>query len=159
MGRTLPLEQTNMCMITDPATGKVLVQNRIKYWTGYAFPGGHVEVGESFAESAAREVREETGLEVSNLRFCGILHWDCLDNGEQYLVYLYKTTEFTGDLLERTDEGDVFWMDLQELLSLPDEKLAPYFRTYLRLFLDDTVYEAHSAWSKQDSGKSTFEFR
>lgn len=160
MGRKLPLEQTNMCMVADPATGKVLVQKREKYWTGYAFPGGHVEVGESFADSAIREVQEETGLTVTNLHFCGIIHWDCLDDGEQYQVYLYKTTDFSGELLERTDEGAVFWMDMQELQNQPDDKLAPYFRrVYLRLFLDDSVWEAHAAWSKTDTGESVFEFR
>lgn len=31
---------TNMCMIQDVLTGKVLVQKRQKNWKGYAFPGG-----------------------------------------------------------------------------------------------------------------------
>ncbi|KAK3067338.1 hypothetical protein LTS18_001172, partial [Coniosporium uncinatum] len=35
----------------------------------YALPGGHLEYGESFEECAAREVLEETGLDVSELRF------------------------------------------------------------------------------------------
>ena len=108
---------------------------------------------------AAREVFEETGLTAADLRLCGIIHWDCLDDGEQYIVYLYKTENFSGELLERTEEGAVFWMDMQELLDQPDDKLAPYFRVYLRLFLDDSVFEAHSAWSKSDTAESVFEFR
>lgn len=35
----------------------------------YASPGGHLEPGESFAECARREVLEETGLQVSEVRF------------------------------------------------------------------------------------------
>ena len=35
----------------------------------YALPGGHLEMGESWEACAAREVLEETGLEVSGLRF------------------------------------------------------------------------------------------
>ena len=35
----------------------------------YALPGGHLEMGESWEVCAAREVLEETGLEVSGLRF------------------------------------------------------------------------------------------
>lgn len=35
----------------------------------YALPGGHLEMGESWEECAAREVLEETGLEVFGLRF------------------------------------------------------------------------------------------
>ena len=159
MGHQLPLEQTNMCMILDPETKKVVVQKREKYWTGYAFPGGHVEVGESFYDSAVREVWEETGLRVQNLKLCGIIHWDCTDDGEQYIVYLYKTTEFSGSLLDKTEEGEVFWMDLEELQNQPSDQLAPYFRDYLKLFLDDSIIEAHAAWSKKEKTEDSFEFR
>lgn len=47
---------TNMCMVTD-GKGNVLVQNRNDpRWLGVVFPGGHVELGESFVESVIREV-------------------------------------------------------------------------------------------------------
>lgn len=35
----------------------------------YAFPGGHLEYMESFAQCAQRETREECGLEIENIRF------------------------------------------------------------------------------------------
>ena len=41
-------ELTNMVMIENPDNGQVLVQKRVKYWTGVTFPGGHIEKGESF---------------------------------------------------------------------------------------------------------------
>ena len=148
-----------MCMILDKSTNRVLVQKREKYWTGFAFPGGHVETGESYYDSTVREVKEETGLTVKNLQICGLIHWDCLDNGEQYLVYLYRTTDFSGELLDRTEEGAVFWMDIDELQNQPDEKLCPYFRTYLRLFLDDTVFEAHATYSDITKEDNPLDFR
>lgn len=40
----------------------------------YAFPGGHLEYGESFEECARREVREETGMEISNIRFLRVMN-------------------------------------------------------------------------------------
>lgn len=38
----------------------------------YAAPGGHLEYGESFAAAVRREVREETGLEITNLRLLSV---------------------------------------------------------------------------------------
>ncbi len=35
----------------------------------YAFPGGHLEFGESYEDCAKRETREETGMEITNVRF------------------------------------------------------------------------------------------
>ena len=70
----------NMYMIEDKATGRVLVQHRLPKatnpWCGLTFPGGHVEAGESITASTVREIREETGLTVSNLRMCGVGKWE-----------------------------------------------------------------------------------
>lgn len=35
----------------------------------YAFPGGHLEYGESFKECVEREVMEEAGIKIKNIRF------------------------------------------------------------------------------------------
>ena len=63
-----------MCMIYDDK-GNILVKERIKSWCGIAFPGGHLELNESIVDSMIREVKEETGLDVSNLKLCGIKQW------------------------------------------------------------------------------------
>ena len=55
MGREITAEVTNMIMIQDPQTKKVVVLNRRLSWKGISFPGGHVEKNESFYESAVRE--------------------------------------------------------------------------------------------------------
>ena len=79
MSRIEKVTFTNMCMITD-GRGNVLVENRLDPdWPGIAFPGGHVEIGESFVDAVTREVLEETGLKVSNLTHCGIKDWADVD--------------------------------------------------------------------------------
>ena len=106
---------TNMVMIEDRKNNKVLVQDRIKSYKGYSFPGGHVKGDESFYDSAVREVKEETGLDVSNLSFCGIIHWLNKTNEDRYIVFLYKTHEFKGTLLEKAKKVETYGLALMNL--------------------------------------------
>lgn len=136
---------TNMCMIYDDA-GNVVVQNRTKSWCGYAFPGGHVEPGESFTDAMIREVFEETNLKISNLRLCGIKD-SVRDDKTRYIVFLYKTNCFEGEL-HSSDEGEVRWVNLNELKNL---KLSNTFDTMLEIFLRDELteqywYRANNDW-------------
>ncbi len=132
------IELTNMVMVEDKSTGKVLVQERVKSWKGLSFPGGHVEAGESFVESAIREVKEETGLDIFNLSSCGVIHWAHKDTFDRYIVHLYKTNDFSGELISETEEGRVFWMTVEELKN---GNLSNNFGNYLPMFLDDKYSE------------------
>ena len=136
MGRTETVIFTNMCMVTD-GEGKVLVQDRVDPdWQGAAFPGGHVEQGESFTDTVIREVYEETGLTVSRLTLCGIKDWT-RDDGTRYMVLCYKTSSFSGKLTS-SDEGEVRWVPLREL---PEMRLAEGMENVLRLFMEDGLSE------------------
>lgn len=112
------VELTTMCMIIDRKLNKVLVQERIKSWKGMSFPGGHVEEGEGIVDATIREVQEETGLIVSDLQACGLIHWYNEDTGERYFVFNFSTDQFSGDLLPESDEGRNFWIPLDELEHL-----------------------------------------
>ena len=127
-------ELTNMIMIENPENNMVLVQKRVKYWTGVTFPGGHVEKGESFTESAIREAKEETGLDVKNVKLCGTVHWCHKETDDRYIVLLYKTNEFSGTLVDKTEEGEVFWINKEDFGKY---QLSPHFSTYLKIFLSD----------------------
>ena len=108
------VDLTNMCMILD-GKGNVLVQERIKNWCGIAFPGGHVEKGESLIESTIREIKEETGLTILNLEICGFKNFFDFKKNYRYMVFLFKTSTYTGPLLEECPEGRNFWMPISKL--------------------------------------------
>lgn len=138
------LEITNMVMVHDKTTGKVIAQERVKSWCGVSFPGGHVENGESIYDSAVREIKEETGLTIENLKYCGIIYWFNNATEDKYFVHLYKTTDYSGEMLEKTEEGRVFWTSIEELYNM---NLSSNFREYLPVFLDDKYSEAFCSWN------------
>lgn len=139
------LESTNMVMVQDPVTGQVVVQKRVKNWCGIAFPGGHAEPGESIYDSAVREIKEETGLDIQNLTPCGFMYWFNNNTQDKYFTYFYKTTDFSGTLLASTAEGEVFWASLDDLQTM---QLAPNSPDYLPIFLGDHYTEAYCSWNE-----------
>lgn len=118
MGRVSQTILTNMCMICDG--DYILVEDKQNSsYTGVTFPGGHIEFGESLADSIIREVFEETGLTIQSPKLCGIYDWMTEEN-VRYLVLLYKATEFSGELCS-SEEGQVRWIRKEDFRK---EKLA-----------------------------------
>lgn len=70
--------------------GKVLLGKRKgAHGSGtWAFPGGHLEFNESIEDCAKREVFEETGLSVKNIRFATITN-DLFYNSNKHYVTLF----------------------------------------------------------------------
>ena len=52
----------------------------------WAVPGGHLEFGETFEETAQREVKEETGLEIANIRFGAVTNDRFVKEDKHYLT-------------------------------------------------------------------------
>ncbi len=141
-------------MIEDATTGHVLVQHRLPKptnpWCGLTFPGGHVEYGESITASTIREIREETGLTISNLWMCGVVEWETIGertvsssteikDNSKYIVFLFRTRSYTGEL-RSSDEGQKEWMTLDDMHK---GCLAPHMEQYIRVLLEDDVPQAY----------------
>lgn len=97
---------------------------------------GHIEKGESFTDAVIREVFEETGLTIYSPKLCGIKDWSN-DDGSRYMVLFYKTDKFEGEL-SSSDEGEVRWVDLEEMLKM---NLADGMDKMLEVFLDERISE------------------
>ena len=59
----------------------------------WAFPGGHLEFNESIKESAIREVSEETGIQIKNLRY-GPYTNDIFAGEEKHYVTLFVIADY-----------------------------------------------------------------
>lgn len=104
----------NMVKIYNKKTGQVLVLDKVKKygWEGLTFPGGKVEIGESFEDSVIREAKEETNLDIKNPKLIGII--TCISDEGKDVGLIYETSDFEGNLVEKNREGRLFWMDYEE---------------------------------------------
>ncbi len=89
----------------DPNAGK---------WIGI---GGKIEEGETPEECAIRETREETGITLDSVDFRGIVFFINTKYETEYM-YLYTSTEFDEADPTDCDEGDLRWIDIDEIGSL-----------------------------------------
>ncbi len=85
----------------------------------WSLPGGHQELGETVRETAAREVREETGLEVTVAEFLDVI--DAIGpDGKGGTAYHYTLIDFaadwvSGEPVAGSDAADAVWADPDDL--------------------------------------------
>lgn len=77
-------------------------------------PGGKLEGEESPLHCAIREVDEEIGLQVTNLRLSAVLRFQDFLNGFALQGHVYVSTVFDGTIRE-TEEAKPFWCDKDQL--------------------------------------------
>ena len=121
----------------------VLVLDKVKKygWEGLTFPGGHVEKIESITESVIREAKEETNLDIENIKYVGMISWYDMDNDDRIVGFLYETDDFSGELIKENIEGTLEFIDYEELKNMDghsdsmDEIFAIYDGKYSEIVL------------------------
>jgi 8-oxo-dGTP diphosphatase len=113
-------ELTTLCYIEKDEKYLLLHRNKKDkdrskdLWIGL---GGHFLEGESPEECVLREVKEESGLTLTNYKLRGIVTFRD-PQGIEYM-FLYSATEFEGDIPDKdyNDEGELFWIDKNEIIG------------------------------------------
>ncbi|MCL4162593.1 UNVERIFIED_CONTAM: hypothetical protein GTU68_045444 [Idotea baltica] len=80
--------------------------------------GGKLEAGEDPQAGVVREVLEESGLKIRNPQLVGTLTFPKFKDNEDWYVYVYIASEFSGQL-RSCAEGEVSWINDSQILDLP----------------------------------------
>ncbi len=121
--------------IVDRENGLVLLKHNIRGISAGKLlgPGGKVDPKDESLEAAAkREVREETGLDVRNLRYTGVLR------DKMHVVHFFSTNTFSGTLRPKIDEGESRWYSPDEI---PYEKMWPESSSLMPLLFTGSEYK------------------
>ena len=79
--------------------------------------GGHVERDEDVLTAAVREMQEETGLDVRNVRLRGVVNIDAGDPQSGILIFVF-TAEAMGREFSPSSEGTLKWVDREQALAV-----------------------------------------
>ncbi|MGX7108986.1 NUDIX hydrolase [Facklamia miroungae] len=100
--------------------------------------GGKFEPGESPKECAIREIYEETGLKAKSLIPLGFITFpDFTKDQRDWYSFVYRVTDFEGEVLKDCDEGTLEWVDYDKVLDKPTWE-GDYL--FLQWILDDRPF-------------------
>lgn len=87
----------------------------------WGFPGGHIELGETGLDCAARELREETGIIAEPIRYVTnidlIRHSDSGSVEVHYLLAVVHCRYQRGEPIAADDAADAAWFSIPEILA------------------------------------------
>ena len=88
----------------------------------YAIPGGKMEQNETIKEAVIREFLEETDLNIHHPELAGAFTFSIFSEGvisDEWMMFTFVSESFDGQLTEQCAEGDLEWIPLERISSLP----------------------------------------
>jgi 8-oxo-dGTP diphosphatase len=101
------------CEMIIQKDGKILMGKRGNVFGkgNWAFPGGHLEVGETIEDCAKRELKEETGIEPTKIKLIGIINdiRNIPGQSRQYIRFVFLIEDFSGEVVNKEPDRCEGW--------------------------------------------------
>lgn len=86
-------------------------------------PGGHREFNEGLFACARREIKEETGLDIKNLKIIATGNAYLQDLNQEFFFHFLEADYAGGELIPESEDGELVWLTPEEMLK-QDKMLA-----------------------------------
>lgn len=128
----------NVCFIRNEQSSEILLLHRNRepmkdLWTGV---GGKTGFDEDIHTSCLREVKEETGLDVNDLKLKGVVKTILKGRDSAWILFVYTATTSSADVIS-CDEGELRWVPEDAVYEC---NLVGFIRPILPHVLDDEVF-------------------
>lgn len=118
--------------------------------------GGKLEADEDVMAGMIREIREEAGIECTELELRGTISWPGFGkNGEDWLGFVFLITGFEGEPYTENPEGVLQWVDREHLDALP---MWEGDRHFLPLVFDGNPRLFHGVMPYRDGKPQSWSF-
>jgi len=114
---------------------KILLMKSYKWNNMYCLPGGHIELGETAEQAVIREVKEETNLDIVDIKF------HCVQDAifaetfyqKRHFVFLDFICKATTNYVILNDEADEYkWININEV---DKHQIEPFTKRTIELYL------------------------
>jgi 8-oxo-dGTP pyrophosphatase MutT (NUDIX family) len=140
----------------------LMIKQRRPYGTHGELPSGYYEPGESFEQAAAREVREETGIDVEVGELVCTLVWEREHDRRRNVVAFFRATPVDPGQVPRPqldeDIEDAAYLDLSDI---PDGDIHPLELAILDRWPEtgSTGFHVRAVVSVHADGTQSYAFR
>lgn len=115
--------------------GNIFLMKSHKWGGMYVIPGGHIELGERMEDALKREIKEETGLEIHDVKFLTFAEFifdEVFWKKRHFIFFDFACKTDSSEVMLNEEAQEHIWVNPENALALPVE---PYTKAVIEEYL------------------------